>query len=183
MKKQIIILLILMVSFIPVSFAENEVNLYLFYGMGCSHCARAIEFLDDLSGKYPELNIKKYEIYFNDENREIFMKFCSEVDKSVQGVPTIFIDDKTFVGFNNDIAEQIEKQLKRCLTEGCGDMAETCAAPTIKGDSDPINPLNSKSGYYNLIGWLFIIAAAAYVIFIIAKRIKKPTRKFHKREN
>lgn len=175
MIKQILIFLVMCFVLISSSFAVNEVNLHLFYGQGCPHCSRAIDFLDSLSENYPELNVQMHEIYFDDESRELFMRFCSEVDKSVQGVPTIFIDDKTFVGFNNEIAEQIEMQVNLCLTEGCGDIAQKCSVPTIKGDSDPINPPESvKSGnYYSIIGWSFMIIAALYIVFIIIKKAKK----------
>jgi len=167
---KLIILLLLTTAIIPFSIAE-EIPLYLFYGQGCHYCEKAIDSLNDLSEKYPELDVVLYEIYFNNTNRNLFMHYCSELEQSAQGVPTIFIDEKTFIGFNNNIAEKIEEEIKRCLTEGCEDIAEKCALNShVKGDFDTINPI---SPHYSIVGYAFLISICFYILYIMIKRIKK----------
>jgi len=168
---QLITVFFLTIAIIPFSFAEQEVTLYLFHGKGCSHCAKAISFLNELNEKYPELNVISYEVYFNDKNRELFMHYCSELEQSAQGVPTIFIDEKTFIGFNNNIAAQIETEVKRCLEQGCEDIAEKCALNNhIKGDFDPVDP---AKGNYSIIGYAFLIAIGLYILYIMIKKVRK----------
>jgi len=120
MKKWILILIILLA--INTVSAVNEVNVYFFYGQGCPHCAHEEVFLDELELKYPTLNIERYEVYQNDENRDLFHECSALAGASIQGVPTTFIDAKTHIGFNTNIGKDIESEIERCLIENCTDI-------------------------------------------------------------
>jgi len=100
------------------SFALAE-EMYIFYGQGCPHCANALGFLNSIEDKYPELNIIKKETYFNEENRNLFFEFAQSYGMDARGVPMIFIGDKVFYGFDDDIGEDIEKEINVCLKNNC----------------------------------------------------------------
>jgi len=94
----------------------NEVRIYLFWGKGCPHCAKEKLFLEEMKSKYP-LRVVEYEVYYNETNREKFLEMCRKYGITPMGVPTTFIGDKYFIGFNDEIAEEIENEIKRELEE------------------------------------------------------------------
>ncbi len=110
------------------------VELYSFYGMGCPHCGVLSSFLEDLEEKYPNLEVKEYEIYFDKENRKLFEYMANSFGVEIQGVPTVFIDEKVIVGFSNAIGENIEEEVKRC-SEDC------CASPIDKIDAEKVTEI------------------------------------------
>ena len=72
----ICLLLISSFSFISAESSDSEVSIYYFYGNGCSACARvsASGVLEKLEQDY-EINIIKYEVYYNNQGRELFTKW------------------------------------------------------------------------------------------------------------
>ncbi|OYT43192.1 MAG: hypothetical protein B6U88_01705 [Candidatus Aenigmarchaeota archaeon ex4484_56] len=113
-----ILIIIIFLVVAPVSFAQN-VTLYFFFGKGCPHCAQMEPFLDSLKEKYPSLEIKKFEVYFNQSNRELFEKIAKSYNTEIQGVPTVFIDRKVFVGYNKEIGQEIKEKIEECIRESC----------------------------------------------------------------
>jgi len=125
MKKLIfLMLLIILSSFV---YAQGNcpgdnstVELVMFYGKGCPHCAQEESFLDQLEEKYPdELIVTRYEVYYNQKNRILFKQMSDAFGTELKGVPTTFIDKKVLIGFTDSIGESIEDEVKRCIEEGC----------------------------------------------------------------
>jgi cytochrome c biogenesis protein CcdA len=83
--------------------AKNDpTKLYFFYGDGCSHCAAAEPFLQELEEKY-NLTIIYHEIWNNDTNKQVFEEFLVDykVPKGSWGVPAFFMEPYYVVGFDN----------------------------------------------------------------------------------
>ena len=76
-----------------------------------------LNFLSELREEYPTIEIKEYEIYFNNENRQLFESMADAFGTKIEGVPTAFINDKVIVGFSNSLAESIETDLQSVLQE------------------------------------------------------------------
>src|SRR3989344_8007354 len=110
----LILLLLLLVPFLVSS--QEKTDLVFFYGKGCPHCEQLESFLDQIKDKYPRLSIISYEVYFNDENRQLFGEMAKLYNTEIQGVPTLFINDKVIVGFSNSISVSIEQELEKCTT-------------------------------------------------------------------
>ncbi len=122
MKKTVLIFVLVTVFLSSFVFAQdNEVVLHLFYGQGCPHCGKTMEFLGSVEESYPNLVVEKHEIYFDDEERQLFENFAASYSTTIDGVPTIFIDDKFIVGFSDSIGEEIESEIQRCAQEECID--------------------------------------------------------------
>ena len=133
---------IALMLFAGISFAqeENTVNVHMFYGKGCAHCERMHVFLEDMQEKYPLLNINEYETYFDQENRELFQKMADSFETEIEGVPTLFIDDKVIVGFSTSLGESIENEIKACIEQDCGDpinKVRTEETIEVIGESSP----------------------------------------------
>lgn len=91
-----------------ISYDENKVNIYLFWGDGCPHCENAKNFFESIEeeyGKYFKLN--KFEVWYNKDNKEIMNQFASAMGEEVKGVPYIIIGNKTYKGFSESYKESI----------------------------------------------------------------------------
>lgn len=103
------------------SSSKNSVLLYFFWGDGCPHCAKEKEFLSVLKKKYPQLEIKDYEVWYNLASRQLLLTMSKSYNINPSGVPVTFIGDKAFIGFSEKTASQIEETLKYCLKNTCKD--------------------------------------------------------------
>ncbi|MBT3690656.1 hypothetical protein HOG16_00230 [Candidatus Woesearchaeota archaeon] len=119
MNKKILLHLFLFLFIIPLISADSSPDILFFYGQGCPHCAEASSFLQDMQSEYPSLEVQEYEIYFNQENRELFKNIANSYGSEIQGVPTTFINDKSFIGFSGNIGAEIEKEIKYCQGNTC----------------------------------------------------------------
>lgn len=96
-----------------VTYDNNKVNIYFFWGDGCPHCEEGFKFLDSISdeyGKYFKLN--KFEVWNNEENAELMEKFAAKMGDEVSGVPYIVIGEKTFKGYSERYEESIKEAIK-----------------------------------------------------------------------
>jgi cytochrome c biogenesis protein CcdA/glutaredoxin len=125
--------------------AEDDIDIVVFYGQGCPHCADEESFLEDLEEKYHKLHITKYEVYSNQTNRELFKKFSDAFGTEIKGVPTTFIDRKVFIGFTAKTGESIEKEVKKCIEEGC-----TSALDIVDGNISVVEDDKSPSGIFDI---------------------------------
>jgi len=97
---------------------ENKVELKLFYGTGCPHCALEREFLKNIKTKYQDkISLQEYEIYYNQENAQIFTNLVKDLKIETAGVPLLLIDDDYFLGYGKDntTGVEIENKIKKIL--------------------------------------------------------------------
>lgn len=108
---------------------EKSVDIFFFSSAICPHCAKERQFLEELKKKYPEVNIKEYEVVEHPENRQVLRDYYEkyQVPQREQGmVPITFTTNKYFVGFNEKIGKDIENCIRECLDR------ETAVGQTIK---------------------------------------------------
>lgn len=99
-----------------------KATVYFFYGEGCPHCAAQKSFLEEIEGKYPGLEIKRYETWQNRDNVALFQNMALAYGIEARGVPTTFIGDfSPFVGFSEAAKGDMEDKIKLCLEQGCID--------------------------------------------------------------
>lgn len=87
--------------------APAEVELVLFWGDGCPHCAAEKRFLADLTDEFPDLVLSLYEVWHSAANRELFVATAAAAGITARAVPTTFVGDHVWVGFNDAIGEEI----------------------------------------------------------------------------
>ncbi|MEI7857470.1 MAG: cytochrome c biogenesis protein CcdA [Methanomicrobiales archaeon] len=88
----------------------QPICMYFFYGQGCPHCERVKPVIDALAVKYPQVQLKTYEIYFNTTNQKMFKEFLTRYGVTEEGVPTLFIGDRALVG-ETAIKTQLEDRI------------------------------------------------------------------------
>jgi len=97
---------------------KNSIEINFFYSAICPHCAKEKEFLKELKIKYPEIEIKEYEVISSLENQKLLEEFYEryKVPEREQGyVPVTFTPTKYFIGFNEQTGAEIEGCIKECL--------------------------------------------------------------------
>jgi thiol-disulfide isomerase/thioredoxin len=107
----------------------GPVRLYLFWGKGCPHCNEEREFLMTLKQKYPTLEIKDYEVWYDKQNALLFGRIIKAAGGRSAGVPGTVIGSRVFIGFNVQTARAIEDAITLCRERGCPDAMELIARP------------------------------------------------------
>jgi cytochrome c biogenesis protein CcdA/thiol-disulfide isomerase/thioredoxin len=123
--------------------ASEKVEIYFFWGQGCPHCAQEKPFLEELKQKYPQLEIKEFEVYFNRENQELFQKIAQAYNTQPEGVPMTFIGKDAFIGFairngrgvifdpKEGKEKDLEELIQKCFQTSCPSPGEILAAGGI----------------------------------------------------
>ncbi len=110
MKKIMMLCMLALFAFPFVVKAEEEdkINIYLFKGDGCPHCADAEDYFSSLSEEEKEkFHLIKYEVWYNETNKKLMEQVAEKLEETVTGVPYIVVGEKTFSGFNEEIGEEI----------------------------------------------------------------------------
>ncbi len=100
---------------------ENKAVIYMFWGDGCPHCAEAKPYLEGLAQRYPWVELRFYEVWYDEDNRALFEKMAAAYGFEARYVPTIFIGSQHWVGYNPSIHPEIEKVVEECHRFGCPD--------------------------------------------------------------
>lgn len=90
----------------------------LFWGAGCPHCAAEREFLVELEASHPSLVIRQYEVFGNEDNQRRFEERAAVVGTTARYVPTTFVGDRWWVGFDDTIATEIEAAVTALEDDG-----------------------------------------------------------------
>ena len=103
---------------------ESKIKLYIFWGEGCHNCEHAKRFLGEMEQKYPQLEVLSYEVWYNKQNAKLFAARAQAYDKTTKSVPAIFMGNKSWSGYRDDVGIQLEKAIKKCIIYGCPDPFE-----------------------------------------------------------
>lgn len=105
----------------PAEQTTQPVAIYFFWGDGCPHCAQAKPFLAALAKKYPNVEVRAYEVWYVEENQRLFQQMAAAYGFEPTAVPTIFVGDRHWVGYAEQLAPEIEAAVAACAATGCRD--------------------------------------------------------------
>lgn len=121
MKKYIKIFLLTILFFVfPISVNAEEriVNIHLFYGEGCPHCAAEEEFLEEYLKDKPNVKLYTYEVWDSAENQKLMAEVQKQMGTSGSGVPYTIIGKRTLIGYADGTTdENIKKYVEYYLNE------------------------------------------------------------------
>ncbi len=100
---------------------EPRVPIYIFWGEGCPHCAKAKPVLEDLARQNPLVALYEFEIYNSEQNQQLFATFGEAYGFEPRYVPTIIVGDNVWEGYADEFAPEITAKVESCLAEGCED--------------------------------------------------------------
>jgi thiol-disulfide isomerase/thioredoxin len=129
---------------------EQKVVIYFFWGDGCPHCASEKPFLEALAKKNSNIEVRAYEVWNSQPNQEKFIKMAALYGFDPQAVPTTFVGDRHWVGYNDAIRQQIESTVNNCLKNGCPDkglglIVPGASPPPANPNPAPIEPLDPNT--------------------------------------
>ena len=81
------------------SSGANDSIVYFFYGEGCPHCEAIKPFMENMIKKYPDIDIRRLEVWHNQTNQQIDLnRKCRGRDFIPSGVPEVVIGKIALVG-------------------------------------------------------------------------------------
>ena len=133
-----------------------------------------------LEAKYPEIEIKRYEVMYNSDNQKILSDFYKKynIQKGEQGyVPVTFTPTKYFIGFNQQVADGLEECLKECLGNSAV-VSQKIKIP-ILGDVDVSKTsifvltavLGTLDGFNPCAMWVLVVLVSMLLTLKSRKRI------------
>ncbi len=143
MKKLIKIFIVILLLFPLSVFAKDKkVKLYLFHGDGCPHCAEEINFLEKIEDDYPNLEIVKYEVWYNDENAKLLEKVNETFNITNDGVPTNVIGSTVITGFGSTTGSKLKRAIEYYQENDYEDIVSKIEDGSYKGT--PIDKFSSE---------------------------------------
>lgn len=116
MKKIIIIIsLFLITTSAALAAPQAPLEVIIFTGEGCPHCAKMLSYLEELKDQYP-LNITELEIYHNIDNQYEFLKYAKAFNFKANGVPITIIGNQVINGENY---QRLVSVVESCQTTFC----------------------------------------------------------------
>jgi glutaredoxin len=117
--------------------AGRSTVIYFFWGDGCPHCAKAKPFLEQLTRDHPQVEVRAYEVWYDQANQEKFKAMAAAYGFEPQAVPTTFLGERHWVGYTDEMGEEIKLEALRCLEAGCKDAGAGVIAPAAEAQPDP----------------------------------------------
>lgn len=114
MKKKLLMLITLVLLTLPIINVEaaTRVNVYVFYGDGCSFCHKLLNYLEELEDdnnyKYM-FETKKYEVWNNQANKTLMRQIEDHFRVNRGAVPFYVIGDEYFYGFDSEESPEVIK--------------------------------------------------------------------------
>lgn len=156
MKKlrKILLVLILMLVVVPFNVKADEkvINIYLFYGDGCPHCAAEEEFLDEYLKDKDYVKLYKYEVWYDKTNQEYLQKVQKKLNNKQSGVPYTVIGDKVLLGYMDGVTDVTIKNYVNEYLENnhyVDYVGKITNVSDIKDDSDKIDTKNNNKKQEN----------------------------------
>ena len=127
---------------------DNKINLYLFKGDGCPHCAQEEKWLKEITDEYGDyLNIYEFEVWYNEENSNYLNEVRSVLgDTKSNGVPYTVIGDSYFVGYSEAIGSRIESKIKEYIR-----LDENTSSSTDSADIPVLGKVDMKTVSISLV--------------------------------
>jgi glutaredoxin len=133
------------------SAAGQEVTVHVFWGEGCPHCERALDFLARQQAADPELKVARYEIRHDEGNRARFRELARHFGIARPGVPLIVIGDRHYEGYHDDefSGRPLMQHVAECRRDGCPDIVAVAnpatGSPGAAGPAFPAPPASPAS--------------------------------------
>lgn len=121
--------------------AGHRVALYLFWGEGCPSCASEKKFLETLALKYPTLEVHAYEVWYNEENAEMFTRMATAYRVNTVGIPATFVGDSVWIGYWDYTGVEIEAKIAYGVENGSIDPIDKLSeSPPDENSAEPTVP-------------------------------------------
>ncbi len=109
---------------------ERTVEVHLFWLQTCPHCAVARQALGALADEELGVELLEHEVSSDPAEQRLFVEMTAALGGDARAVPTIIVDQRMWVGYDDARGEEIRAEVVRLLR------AEEGAAPVADGADD-----------------------------------------------
>lgn len=88
----------------------EPMTLYFFYGKGCPVCKTIMPGVEALPKEFPGLTVKTFEVWFNEENRDMLIQMARQRHTAARGVPTVVIGTKVYLGDSMAVIRKLVRE-------------------------------------------------------------------------
>ena len=152
---------------------SKAVPIYFFRGDGCSYCAAAEEWFNEIGlqelGK--KFIVKEYETWYNQENSELMQKIAETRNETADGVPYIIIGDQSWAGFADEYKEEIISKINSVYEQEVSERYDIMQL--VKTGSTNEEEKKTSNDVVSLIIILVIVGAVGFGIYTTKKSIKE----------
>jgi len=85
----------------------GPVIVYYFYGEECPHCHEIMPFIDNLTEKYPDVEFRKLETWYNQTNQKLSVDMNTRLAIRQPAVPEVIVGEVALFG-STDIPARLE---------------------------------------------------------------------------
>ncbi len=148
---------------------SKEVNVYLFRGEGCPHCAEAEEWFKSIEEEYGDLfNVVDYETWYDEENAELMQRVADAREEKAEGVPYIIIGNKSWNGFAESYEKEMLDEIKSVFEQDVSDRYDIMELlPKINKDKE-----EKESAGGDVLALIIILVVAGGLGFGVYKARK-----------
>ena len=116
---------------------QPDVELVLFWGEGCPHCAAEHAWLAEVADDFPRMQVTEYEVFHDADNLRLMRETAAAMGFEATGVPVTIVGERYWVGFSDSVAAEIERALTEVGAAGPSASQDgTSATPeTVGGDT------------------------------------------------
>ena len=110
---RVVLFLVLLLAVSPFTLAEVQNDcIYYFYGANCDHCPLVNDFVKQLELKYPQLEVRRFEVHHNRDDYSKLLQYFAvyDVPPGRQEIPAVFIAHSYFVG-DKPIKDHLEERI------------------------------------------------------------------------
>ncbi len=178
MKKILLGFVLSLFVFTP-ALAQKAQVLEFFHGRDCPHCHKEQAWFPTLKEAYPGLDIKMYEVWYNEENQALMQKRLQEIGEQSDAVPTNIIEGEMVVGFDpGKIVDLLEKNYGAPATDRdalleAGANAKPKADPTPSIDPETGEPEAGGFDRDKILALLAVILGGGGLFYLLTGSEKK----------
>ena len=103
-----------------IKYTDDKVNVYLFWGNGCPHCADLYKLFNSYRDEYgTKFNLYGFEVWYNKDNSNLMFEIADLVGnkKDVTGVPYLVIGKSSMIGYadynESKVKEMLEAEINK----------------------------------------------------------------------
>ena len=153
--------------------ASKVVPVYFFRGDGCSFCASAEDWFNELGlqdlGK--KFKVQEFETWYNQENADLMQKVADARNETADGVPYIIIGDQSWAGFADDYKQEIISKIEKVYDEDPNTRYDIMKL--VKSGNVAKKEVSKSNDTVSLIIIIVAVAAIGFGIYTTKKSVKE----------
>ena len=112
----------------------EDITVYFFWAIGCSHCALVEPHIDYLEDKYPQATFLRLEVTRNSTNWALYQDLNHRLNVENQKVPSAFVGDEALIG-EDAIQANLETIIVRMIQANTGPPTAPLNLQATPGDT------------------------------------------------